>query len=88
MNQGQALGLINSLLWQTMLIAGPVLAIVLIVGLLISVLQATTQLQEMTLSYVPKMLAAGLTLVLLGPWMIGRLTQFAVHTLESIGQIR
>lgn len=88
MNQGQALGLINALLWQTMLIAGPVLAVVLVVGLVISVLQATTQLQEMTLSYVPKMLAAGLMLILLGPWMIGRLTQFAVNTLEIIGQIR
>jgi flagellar biosynthesis protein FliQ len=86
--QAQGLSLINALLWQCMVIAGPVLAVVLIVGLVISVLQATTQLQEMTLSYVPKMVAAGLMLILLEPWMIGRLTNFAITTLATVGQLR
>lgn len=84
MTQDQAVGLMNQMLWQCMVIAGPVLAAILIVGLLISVIQATTQLQEMTLSYVPKMLVAGLLLILLGPWMIGQLTQFAIRSISLI----
>lgn len=84
MTQDQAVGLMNQMLWQCMVIAGPVLAAILIVGLLISVFQATTQLQEMTLSYVPKMLVAGLLLILLGPWMIGQLTQFAIRSISLI----
>jgi flagellar biosynthesis protein FliQ len=84
MTQDQAVGFMNQMLWQCMLIAGPVLAAILIVGLIISIIQATTQLQEMTLSYVPKMVAAGLLLILLGPWMIGRITQFALHSIRMI----
>jgi flagellar biosynthesis protein FliQ len=84
MNQDQAVGLMNQMLWQCMVIAGPILAAILIVGLLISVIQATTQLQEMTLSYVPKMLVAGLLLIFLGPWMIGRMTQFAIYAIQMI----
>jgi flagellar biosynthesis protein FliQ len=88
MTQDQAVGMMNQMLLQCMIIAGPVLAGILIVGLLISVVQATTQLQEMTLSYVPKMLVAGLLLIWLGPWMIGRLTQFALYSIGMIAVVR
>ncbi len=88
MSQDQALDYMNQMLWQAMIICGPILASILLVGLLISVLQATTQLQEMTLSYVPKMLVACLLLIFLGPWMISRMMQFALslfHTIPSLG---
>jgi flagellar biosynthesis protein FliQ len=84
MTQDQAVGLMNQMLWQCMLVAGPILAAILIVGLIISIIQATTQLQEMTLSYVPKMVVAGLLLIMLGPWMIGRITQFAIYSIRMI----
>lgn len=84
MNQDQAVGLMNQMLWECMMIAGPILAAILIVGLIISIIQATTQLQEMTLSYVPKMVVAGLLLIALGPWMIGRLTAFAITAIRII----
>ena len=84
MSQGQALDMMNRLMWEAMVIAGPLLAAILLVGLLISVLQATTQLQEMTLSYVPKMLVAALLLIFLGPWMIGRMMQFALAMIRTI----
>jgi len=74
----------NELLWNTMLVAGPVLAAALIVGLVISVLQVATQLQEMTLSYVPKLLVAAIVLLVLGPWMIYRVTQFAIEMILLI----
>jgi flagellar biosynthesis protein FliQ len=74
----------NQLLWNSMLIAAPVLATALFVGLVISVLQVATQLQEMTLSYVPKLVASGAVLILLGPWMLHRLTQFAIDLIATI----
>ena len=77
MEADRALNLLNDMLWQCLVVAGPILAVTLIVGLLISVLQVATQLQEMTLSYVPKLLAAALLLIMLGPWMISRITDFA-----------
>ena len=84
MEGDQDLGLMNTLLWNSMLIAGPVLGAALLAGLLISVLQVATQLQEMTLSYVPKLLVAAVVLLLLGPWMIYRLTQFAIEMITLI----
>jgi flagellar biosynthesis protein FliQ len=84
MNQDQALDAMNRLMWEAVIIAGPILASILLVGLLISVLQATTQLQEMTLSYVPKMLVSAVLLIFLGPWMVGRLTQFAISMIRMI----
>lgn len=73
----RALNLLNDMLWNCLVIGGPVLAVTLIVGIVISVLQVATQVQEMTLSYVPKLLAAALVLIMLGPWMIARITDFA-----------
>ena len=74
----------DALLWNSMLVAGPVLAAALIVGLLISVLQVATQLQEMTLSYVPKLFASAVVLIFLGPWMIGQITHFALEMIALI----
>jgi flagellar biosynthetic protein FliQ len=74
----------NELLWTAMLVAGPVLVTALLTGLIISVLQVATQLQEMTLSYVPKLIVSALVLILHGPWMISRLTQFAVQMMALI----
>lgn len=70
-----------------MVIAGPILLTILAVGLLISIIQVTTQLQEMTLSYVPKMIAAAALLMLLGPWMLSRLMQFAISLYSNIPYI-
>jgi flagellar biosynthetic protein FliQ len=63
MGGDRALALLNDMLWTCIYVAGPVLAATLLVGLLISVFQVTTQLQEMTLSYVPKILAATFVLI-------------------------
>jgi flagellar biosynthesis protein FliQ len=73
----RALNLLNDMLWNCVVVAGPILAVTLLVGVAISVLQVATQLQEMTLSYVPKLLVSALLLIMLGPWMIARITDFA-----------
>jgi flagellar biosynthetic protein FliQ len=80
----RALYYLNELVWSALIIAGPIMAATLIVGLVVSVLQVATQIQEITLSYVPKLLAAAVVLLLLGGWMLGRLTQFAVTLYQSI----
>lgn len=80
----EAVELMRQLLWNSFVVAAPVLGAALAVGLLISVLQVATQLQEMTLSYVPKLIVAGLMLMALGPWMLGRVTQFAIQTFKMI----
>jgi flagellar biosynthetic protein FliQ len=84
MGADQALELMRQLLWTSMLVAAPVLAAALIVGLLISVLQVATQLQEMTLSYVPKLLISAAVLMALGGWMIHQITQFAIFAIKLI----
>lgn len=57
-------------------IAGPILLITLIVGLIISIFQAATQVNEMTLSFIPKLLTVGITVVLLGPWLITTMVDY------------
>jgi flagellar biosynthetic protein FliQ len=84
MRADQANELMTQLLWNCFLISAPLLIACLAAGLLISVLQVATQLQEMTLSYVPKLFVAGLVLVALGPWMIHRVTQFALYAVKLI----
>lgn len=87
MGADQSLGLLNQMLWAVLTIAAPVVAVVMIVGLIVSVLQVATQLQEMTLSYIPKLLAAVLVLIAVGPWMIERMTHFAVEVIRTIPSI-
>ncbi|HEY2710728.1 MAG TPA: flagellar biosynthetic protein FliQ [Caulobacteraceae bacterium] len=84
MRADQALQLLDHLLWTTFLVAAPLLISCLVVGLLISVLQVATQLQEMTLSYVPKLAVAALVLVALGPWMIQQIMEFAIGVIKLI----
>jgi flagellar biosynthetic protein FliQ len=87
MGADRALSLLNEMLWASLLVAGPVLIATLVVGIMISVFQVTTQLQEITLSYVPKILVAAFLLIAIGPWMIGRVTQFATSLYLSIPTI-
>ena len=72
-------------LFMTILIAaGPVLMVSLLVGLVISFLQAVTQIQEFTLTFVPKIIAVFVCFYLLLPWMAGILTQYTTNILENI----
>lgn len=70
-----------------MVSAGP-MAAALTVGLFISILQATTQIQEQTLSYVPKIVAVSFALAILGPWMLKEVVQFTQMVLASIPSVR
>ena len=68
----------------TLLVSAPLFIAALATGLIISIFQAATQINEMTLSFVPKLVAIFVTLVLAGPWMITVLTDFMRRLFESI----
>lgn len=65
-------------------VSGPILVIALVIGLVISIVQATTQIQEQTLSFVPKLFAILLTLVLLGNYMLNTLIAFTTRLFSII----
>ena len=75
-------------IWAVLAICGPPLAAALVVGLLISILQAVTQINEMTLVFVPKITAVFLVLLLMGSWMLEQAVAFGTQSFESIGQIQ
>jgi flagellar biosynthetic protein FliQ len=84
MNSALALELVRHAIQLALLVSAPLLATALIVGLVVSLIQAVTQIQEQTLSFIPKLLAIGLVLVLTLPWMLRQLVQFLVETLRSL----
>lgn len=67
-----------------LILAGPILLVSLIVGSLISLVQAATQINEVTLTFIPKMIAIGLVLALLGSWMLQRLLVFTSNIFTSL----
>lgn len=67
-----------------LMVAAPVLVTVLVVGLVVSVFQAATQINEATLSFVPKIVAAVAVLAVMGPWMMGTLVDYLRNTLLGI----
>ena len=71
-------------LYLLLLVSAPVLLTVLVVGLLVSIFQAATQIHESTLSFVPKVLAAVGVLAVAGPWMLTTLIEYLQRTLQAI----
>ena len=71
-------------LWVTMLIAAPMLLSALAVGLLVGMFQAATQINEMTMSFIPKLLVLVLALVVAGPWMLTVIVNFTKQLMEQI----
>jgi flagellar biosynthetic protein FliQ len=68
----------------TLLISAPLLLVALATGLLVSIFQAATQINEMTLSFIPKLLALSVTLILAGPWILSVMVDYMREILESI----
>ncbi|MDD3651314.1 flagellar biosynthesis protein FliQ [Immundisolibacter sp.] len=71
-------------LWMCLLLAGGPLLAMLVVGLVIGMLQAATQINEMTLSFVPKLVAMALLLVLTGPWLLQTLVDYTQRLITAI----
>jgi len=68
----------------TLIVAGPILLVVLLIGLMVSIFQAATQINEATLSFIPKLVGVFLTLVIAGPWMLTTMVDYMRLVLTSI----
>ncbi len=86
MNVGMIMGIAKSTIEVTLWASVPILGVGLIVGLIISIFQAVTQVQEVTLTFVPKIVVTLLSLMFFGPWMLNKLIQFTVNIYTNFPQ--
>lgn len=85
MTSDSALALIAELLRMAMVLSLPLLAVILVSGVLISILQVVTQVQDTSIAFVPKLLIFGVVLALLAPWMLGKLTSYGIEMFARVG---
>ena len=84
MNAQMVLTMGQEALLMLLMVSAPVLGVVLVVGLVVSLFQAITQINEATLAFVPKLLAAMAVFAMAGPWMLSMLVEYIRRTIESI----
>ncbi|WP_208592513.1 flagellar biosynthesis protein FliQ [Gracilibacillus suaedae] len=73
-------------IFTILIVAGPILILALVVGLLVSIFQATTQIQEQTLAFIPKIVAVLLGIVIFGPWMLATMVEYATNLFQNMNQ--
>ncbi|AQR65381.1 flagellar biosynthetic protein FliQ [Aquaspirillum sp. LM1] len=78
------INLVQGALFMLIVVSAPIMGVALLVGLLVSVLQAATQINEMTLTFIPKLLAMFVVLVVAGPWMVSTLMDYTIRLFTSI----
>lgn len=86
MDQGTIINIAQDALLVTLYVSAPMLGLSLLVGLAVSIFQATTQIQEQTLSFIPKILAIIVAIAVFGSWMLRMLTEYTNNLYESINQ--
>lgn len=84
MDQGDVLKLAQDAIKTVLAVSAPMLIFSLVVGLIVSIIQAVTQIQEATLAFVPKIVAVLLSLILFGPWILKVITQFTSELFNNI----
>ena len=87
MSFSDAIGLGREAIFVTLLVASPVLVLSMLVGLIVSIFQAVTQIQEPTLAFIPKILVSGLAILFFGPFMLAILTDFTSRIFANIAHI-
>lgn len=87
MTQAMAIDLARDALMMTILISSPMLAVGLVVGLIISVLQTTTSIQEQTLTFVPKLFAILFSVAAFGPWMIRMMSEYVIKLITAMSTV-
>ncbi len=87
MSQGEVLSIFQQAILVTLKLAGPMLVVSIVIGLVIAVFQAATQIHEQTLTFVPKLLAIALMLLLLGSWMITTLSDLMQNLFGIIASL-
>ncbi len=84
MDQGIVMDVAQEAIKVVLMLSAPVLGLGLLVGLIVSIMQATTQIQEATLSFIPKLVAISLVMLIFGPWMMNIMYEFTVRLYETI----
>lgn len=84
MTEGDVLNIAQQAMMTILLLSAPLLGVGLLVGLAVSIFQATTQIQEATLAFVPKIVAVLLTFLILGPWMLGMIMDFTANLFSNM----
>ena len=84
MTQDDVVSLVVDAMTVSLKIALPVLLVALVVGLAVSIFQAVTQIQEQTLTFIPKVVAMAVVIVVAGPWMLGQIVSYTQNLYESI----
>ena len=79
-----ALQMMGELMWHALLIGAPILVLTMVVGLVVSIFQVVTQIQEMSLAFVPKLVAAVIALVIFGPWMLRKTLLYSTNLISNI----
>ena len=87
MTDAQVLDIMSGALSVAARVSGPVLAVALVIGVVVSLLQTVTQIQEMTLTFVPKLIAAGAILIFGGNWMLREMVSWTTLLWERIGSM-
>lgn len=84
MSESLVIGVVKEGVLTAMKVAAPMLGVAMVIGLIISILQATTQIQEQTLTFVPKILGAAIVGIFLGNWMLHNMMSFTERVFELI----
>ena len=87
MNQDTVVSLATQAMTLALKVAGPLLLAGLVIGLLVSIFQAVTSIQEQSLSFIPKIIGVAVIVVVLGPWMLDQLVSYAQNLYTSIPQL-
>ena len=87
MNQDTVVSLATQAMTLAIEVGGPMMLVGLVVGLVVSIFQAVTSIQEQSLSFIPKIIALAALIVILGPWMLDRLVNYAENLYASIPQL-
>ena len=87
MNPEVAIDLFKTTIYFALYIVTPFLGVTLLIGLVTSLLQSVTSLQEQTLTFVPKLIALAIVTVVLGPWLLRSLSEFAIQTITKMSEM-
>ncbi len=84
LNQTEVISILQDAIYTTIIVALPMLGVALVIGLIVSIFQATTQINEQTLSFVPKIIGIFLAILVFGGWILTKTTDFTLRIFESI----
>lgn len=87
MSEALVLDIVRQAIMEIIIVSAPLLLVALLLGLLVSIFQTVTSIQEQTLAFVPKIVAVFLSLLIFGPWMLNRLVEMTINLFGQFGTL-